>query len=143
MIGRLLVPRGVLAEIGGYVTGQLPMESGGILLGHTVGGDRVALEFAALHSAARARNRYQAAAAESVAAVYRAARTAQDIVATVHSHPIGEGLPSPTDLLEAFGYRSCWHVIVSFAQGEAVFGVFEYHNERAARSYSRVSLDIV
>ncbi len=143
MSGCLLVPRGVLAEIGRHVTGQLPMESGGILLGRTVGRDRAALEFAALPSVAHACDRYQAAAGECVAAVYRAARTAQDIVATVHSHPSGEGAPSATDLLEAFGYRSCWHVIVSFAQGEAVFGVFEYHNDRTTRSYSRVSLEVV
>lgn len=142
MSGRLLVPRCVLAEIARHVTGELPMESGGILLGHTVGRDRAVLEFAALHSVAHARNRYQAAAGESVAAVYRAVRKAQDVVATVHSHPIGECVPSATDLLEAFGYRSCWHVIVSFTQGEAVFGVFEYHNDRTARRYSRVTLEV-
>ena len=143
MSRRLLVPCAILAEIRRHVTAQLPMESGGVLLGCAVAGDRVAREFAALHSVAHSPDRYQAAAGECVAAVYRAARSAQDIVATVHSHPIGDGAPSATDLLEAFGYSSCWHVIVSFTQGEAVFGVYEYHNDRDHRSYSPVLLEVV
>lgn len=140
---RLLVPRAILSEIERHVSGELPLESGGMLLGEAAGTDRIAREFAPLHSTAHSCGRYEAAADECVAAVYRAAGRAQVVVATVHSHPFGEAVPSETDLLEAFGYLSCWHVIVSFVQGQAVFGVYEYRNDHGNRSYAAVALAVV
>lgn len=140
MSGRLIVPREILWAIERHAVRQLPFESGGILLGRVSGVDRLVVEFTALRSAEPSARHYLAIASECVQAVYRARSAMLEVVATVHSHPGADCTPSATDLLEAYGYDCCWHLIVGFAACAAEFQAYQYHKEKDHLFYTPITL---
>ena len=122
----LYISSALLLRVETYANRRLPLESGGLLTGRRVGDAVLATAFAGLANVLLAADRFGAGGAETVQAVMQAALRAEVVVATMHSHPGENGLPSARDLRAAYGYASCLHAIVSYPRGRFAFRVFRY-----------------
>lgn len=111
----LRIASSLMEEILRHGARRLPLESGGLLVGRVTGFACSATAFYALENTLFSPSRFLAGAAQTVRMVMRAAERGEAVVATVHTHPAADTLPSVRDMAEAFGYDSCLHMIVSYA----------------------------
>ncbi len=123
----LIVTVDVLEAMERHVSKWLPFESGGIVIGNRVDDTFYGDEFVPLEGALPSTHRYLARAVHATRAVLRADREGRCVVATVHSHPAGNGEPSHTDLQNAYGYREALHIVVNFHTGAPACRVYQYH----------------
>ncbi len=132
----LLLERDMAEEMLQYAVERLPYEAGGLIAGHRAGdGTQCASRFIALESAFLSETRYTARASLAVRAVFATEQRGECVIATVHSHPQGDGLPSERDIREAFGYTDLLHIIIHFAQGKAQLRFFSYQTSENGFSY--------
>ncbi len=138
----LIVTVHALEAIGRHVSQWWPFESGGILIGDRVDDTFYGDEFVPLEGALPSTHRYLARAVHATRAILRADREGRRVVATVHSHPDGNGEPSHTDLQNAYGYREVLHIVVNFRQGAPACRVYKYHRTEEGYCAQPVPLDI-
>lgn len=132
----LILGDDLVGEMLQYATERMPYESGGLIIGQRAeDGTQNASRFVALESAFLSETRYTARASLAVRAVFAAEQRGEQLIATVHSHPRGDGLPSMQDVQEAFGYTNFRHVIIHFTHGLAHPRYFSYQNSHHGFSY--------
>ncbi|MCY0870048.1 MAG: Mov34/MPN/PAD-1 family protein [Firmicutes bacterium] len=126
----LRMPHAQRDAVVGWLERNLPYEAGGILYALNSGGRRVAqlqpVAFDPLPSALPSLTRYRARADALVSGVLHFAAQGAHVIATVHSHPHASPRPSPTDILNAYGYRQVVHVIVGFDTGLAMIRAYRF-----------------
>jgi len=109
------VPVAMMRQVIDHLASALPSEGCGLLAvldGGNCAGE--AVKFYPGTNADRSSIRYTMDPAEVLAAFKEMRANGQSLGAIVHSHPVSDAIPSPTDLREAF-YPHALMLIVSFA----------------------------
>lgn len=124
----LCIPQPLARIIQEYCETRMPFESGGLVFGRFTEQGILAERFYGLETALFSSVRF-IPKAESVLCALATSRYAMDeLVATVHSHPSTDPVPSRLDLNSACGYASMKHIIIGFSQAEPQWRAFSYNN---------------
>lgn len=123
----LHLPTSVLQELTDYCRRRLPFESGGFLVGRCLSGQACQVtRFRGVETSLFRTDRFRFRAQSALDALLSSAELGDTLLATVHSHPFDVAEPSQTDLSEACGYGTLWHMIISFAEREPICSLFTY-----------------
>ncbi|MFT5194312.1 MAG: proteasome lid subunit RPN8/RPN11 [Cellvibrionaceae bacterium] len=111
MKNHLEIPQLIIEDVNDYLSSVLPEEGCGFLVGK--GG--CVVEFHPVENEAHSPFVYRMNPSEQIKIMIDAEDRNLEILAIVHSHPVGAARPSQTDICEASWYDICY-VIVSFQQ---------------------------
>lgn len=142
---QLVLPYSIRSNLIQYMHDVLPYEGGGVLLGTVQHGSTLvdatfcAHRFFALPNTVQSPTRFLADPKRTVAAVIAACYGGETIIATVHSHPDANAIPSYRDLEEAFDY-AIPHLILGQVTSSTTMKAFLYTKNPLGFSFHTVPL---